>query len=103
MKKIPDEDIGILRKMTVEGDLAVLAGVKVNIPKKQLSSSSLRIPNIIYELHGGKLSLVDIESHLAVSNASNARLGDDAHDSTDHDMMQVMEGFALLTRELARK
>ncbi|KAH7142386.1 hypothetical protein DER46DRAFT_518163, partial [Fusarium sp. MPI-SDFR-AT-0072] len=49
------EDIGILREMTVEGDLAVLAGVKVYIPKKQLSSSSLRIPNIIYELHGGKL------------------------------------------------
>ncbi|KAG6977958.1 hypothetical protein IWW34DRAFT_857918 [Fusarium oxysporum f. sp. albedinis] len=55
MKKIPDEDIGILREMTVEGDQAVLADVKVYIPKKQLSSSSLRIPNIIHELHGGKL------------------------------------------------
>ncbi|KAK2922600.1 hypothetical protein FoTM2_017453 [Fusarium oxysporum f. sp. vasinfectum] len=103
MKKIPDEDIEILREMTVEGDQAVLADVKVYIPKKQLSSSSLRIPNIIYELHGGKLSLVDIESHLAVSTASNAKLGDDAHDSTDHNMMQVMEGFALPTREPFRK
>lgn len=55
MKKIPDEDIGILREMTVEGDQAVLADVKVYIPKKQLSSSSLRIPNIIHELYGGKL------------------------------------------------
>ncbi|SPJ83508.1 uncharacterized protein FTOL_10091 [Fusarium torulosum] len=103
MKKIPDEDIGILREMTVEGDQAVLEDVKVYIPKKQLSSSSLRIPNIIYELHGGKLSLVDIERHLAVSTASNARLTDDAHDSTDHNMMQVMEGFTLPTREPVRK
>ncbi|KAH7186356.1 hypothetical protein DER44DRAFT_681973 [Fusarium oxysporum] len=49
------EDIGILREITIEGDRAVLADVKVYIPKKQLPSSSLRIPNIIYELHGGKL------------------------------------------------
>ncbi|KAI8401666.1 hypothetical protein FOFC_18535 [Fusarium oxysporum] len=103
MKKIPDEDIGILREMTVEGDQAVLADVKVYIPKKQLSSSSLRIPNIIHELHGGKLSLVDIERHLAVPTASNARVGDDAHDSTNHNMMQVMEGLVVATREPVRK
>ncbi|RYC79832.1 hypothetical protein BFJ63_vAg17282 [Fusarium oxysporum f. sp. narcissi] len=103
MKKIPDEDVGILRDMTIEGDQAVLADVKVYIPKRQLSSSSLRIPNIIYELHGGKFSLVDIERHLAVSTPSNARVGDDAHVSTDHNMMQVMKGFALPTEEPVRK
>ncbi|KAK2469754.1 hypothetical protein H9L39_18569, partial [Fusarium oxysporum f. sp. albedinis] len=71
--------------------------------EKRLSSSSLRIPNIIYELHGGKLSLVDIASSpsLALLALETARWL--SHDSTDHDMMQVMEGFALPTRELARK
>jgi hypothetical protein len=54
MKKLSDENIGILGEMRIEEDHAVLDDVRVYIPRKQLSSDSLRLPDIIHELYGGK-------------------------------------------------
>ncbi|RSL40324.1 hypothetical protein CEP54_016147, partial [Fusarium duplospermum] len=66
MKKLSDEDIGILGEMRIEEDHAVLDDVRVYIPRKQLSSDSLRLPDIIHELYGGKFSLIEIERYLDV-------------------------------------
>ncbi|RSL89946.1 hypothetical protein CDV31_015785 [Fusarium ambrosium] len=55
MKKLPDEAINILGDMKVLGDHAVLEDVLVYIPKRQLSSGCLRLPNIVYDLYGGRV------------------------------------------------
>ncbi|EEU33557.1 uncharacterized protein NECHADRAFT_19590, partial [Fusarium vanettenii 77-13-4] len=48
------EAIDILGEMEVSGGHAVLEDIRVYIPKRQLSSASLRLPNIVYELYGGR-------------------------------------------------
>jgi len=54
-KKLTDEAIDILGDLEVSGDHAVLEDIRVSIPKRQPSSVSLRLPNIVYELYGGRV------------------------------------------------
>lgn len=57
MKRFSDRDIAIFGEMKIDGDHAILDDVRVYIPRKQLSSASLRLPNRIHELHGGNTGM----------------------------------------------
>ncbi|RSL80512.1 hypothetical protein CEP52_017374 [Fusarium oligoseptatum] len=94
MKKLSDENIGILGEMRIEEDHAVLDDVRVYIPRKQLSSDSLRLPDIIHELYGGKFSLIEIERYLDVPGTGDINPDKSDHPPTSHDMMAMMKESA---------
>ncbi|RSL47961.1 hypothetical protein CEP54_013151 [Fusarium duplospermum] len=89
-KRTQDENIGILGEVRIEEDHAVFDDVRVYIPRKQLSSDSLRLPDIIHELYGGKFSLVEIERYLDVLGTG---INTDKSDRplVIHDMMVMMK------------
>ncbi|RSL50342.1 hypothetical protein CEP51_015359 [Fusarium floridanum] len=93
IKKLSDENIGILGEVRIEEEYAVFDDVRVYIPRKQLSSDSLRLPDIIYELYGGKFSLIEIERYLDVpGTVTNPDKSD--HPLVTHDMMATMKKSA---------
>ncbi|RSL50216.1 hypothetical protein CEP51_015378 [Fusarium floridanum] len=104
MKKLSDEDIGILGEMRIEEDHAVLDDVRVYIPRKQLSSDSLRLPDIIHELYGRKFSLIEIERYLDVLGTGDINPDKNVillfvfHQSAKHEMEYNVFHYCVMQR-----
>ncbi|KAH6889930.1 hypothetical protein B0T10DRAFT_403904 [Thelonectria olida] len=78
VKKFSDEAIGILGRMAIvdDGRNAILDDIKVYLPRKQLSSFSLSLPNILHELHGKALSGKEVRyvTQLRVNDAADLQV-----------------------------
>ena len=95
MSKLPEEAFTIfagmvMTEMEPKGLYAALdGGLRVFLPKKELDSSPLYVPDLIREMSGGKLTYVP--QPRKSRRASEGNHIPDA-DHTNHNMMKVMEG-----------